>query len=283
MDNKEFGLVAAQQLLKLQDLHYGFWEDGEEPSIQGIEKAQKRYTSFLCEHIKEAINDNKKCKVLDIGCGIGTTTAELLKMGYKIDGLVPSQWMAKLARKNVQDYKDETKGNIFECNFEDFPIAKLAEKYQAVFFSESYQYVDMQKGFDVLELILSKEGTIIIFDFFRKDGIEGKSPMGGGHSIGEFYELVKKNQYTIHNELDLTLNLSPNLKLVNEVLTDRIIPFGRTLDQFLSTRYKKTFKCLKFFFRKRLKKIKYKYSSDRNEESFKKYKTYRLFILRKSV
>ena len=26
MDSREFGLVAVQQLLKIQDIHYGFWE-----------------------------------------------------------------------------------------------------------------------------------------------------------------------------------------------------------------------------------------------------------------
>ena len=26
MDSKEFGLVAAQQLFQVEDLHYGFWD-----------------------------------------------------------------------------------------------------------------------------------------------------------------------------------------------------------------------------------------------------------------
>ena len=39
MDSKEFGLVAAQQLFKIDDIHYGFWKDGEnQKRVWKIEK-----------------------------------------------------------------------------------------------------------------------------------------------------------------------------------------------------------------------------------------------------
>ena len=65
MDSKEFGLVAAQQLFKIESLHYGFWENSETASIGGIVKAGEKHTSFLCEYIKEAVGDDKKAKILD--------------------------------------------------------------------------------------------------------------------------------------------------------------------------------------------------------------------------
>ncbi|MEE8365911.1 MAG: class I SAM-dependent methyltransferase [Gammaproteobacteria bacterium] len=282
MDSKEFGLVAAQQLFQIQDLHYGFWEEGEIPSIKNFLEAQNKHTLFLFKYIEEAINADKKCKLLDIGCGIGITTAKLLEMGYRVDGLVPSSWMAKQARKNTQQYKDKTRGEIYECSFEDFPTSHLSEKYTLAFFSESFQYVNMQKAFDILNLILSKAGTVIIFDFFARDEVTGESPLGGGHSIGQFYETVKRNGYTIHTDLDVTENLSPNLTLVNDILVNRVIPFSNTLDAFLSTRFKLLYKLLKYMFRRKLEKIKYKYSQSRNEENFRKFKTYRLFVLKRT-
>ena len=281
MDSKEFGLVAAQQLFQVQDLHYGFWKEGGIPSVKNFFEAQNKHTLFLFKYIEEAINADKKCKILDIGCGIGITTKKLLKLGYRVDGLVPSSWMAQKARKNTQPYKDKTRGEIYECNLEDFPIAYLSEKYRNVFFSESFQYVNMQKAFDIFNLILSETGTVIIFDFFKRDGVTGKSPMGGGHSIGKFYETVKRNGYTIHTDLDVTKNLSPNLKLLNDILVNRAIPFSKTLDAFLSSRYKVLYRLLKYTFRKKLGKMNYKYSQRRNEENFQKFKTYRLFVLKK--
>ena len=59
MDSKEFGLVAAQQLFQVQDLHYGFWEEGEIPSIANIHEAQDNHTLFLFKYIEEAINSFK--------------------------------------------------------------------------------------------------------------------------------------------------------------------------------------------------------------------------------
>ncbi len=282
MNSKEFGLVASQQLFQIQDLHYGFWEDGEAPSAMKFPEAQSKYTSFLCKYIEEAIGTGENCRVLDIGCGIGVTTCKLLEMGYRIDGLVPSNWMARQAREKIQQVEGGENCKIYECNFEDFPTSDLNEKYQLAFFSESYQYVNMQKAFDILNLITPENGTVIIFAFFKKDGVSGKSPLGGGHSIGQFYDTVEKNGYKIHTDLDVTDNLSPNMKLVNDILVERIIPFSETLDAFFSARYYRLYKIFKFLFRKRLEKIKFKYSQGRNEESFQEFKTYRLLVLKRS-
>jgi len=282
MDSKEFGLVAAQQLFQLQDLHYGFWEEREIPSIKNFFEAQNKYTLFLFKYIEEAINADKKCKILDIGCGVGIATKKLLEIGYRVDGLVPSSWMAQQARKNTQQYKDKTNGEIYECNLEDFPTSYLSEKYSLAFFSESFQYVNMHEAFKMLNLILLKSGTVIIFDFFKRDETTGKSPIGGGHSISKFYDIVEKTGYTIYTDLDVTEHLSPNISLANEILVNRILPFSITLDAFLSTRYKFLYKLLKYIFKRKLEKMKSKYSSNRNEENFKKFKTYRLLVLKRT-
>src|SRR5210317_597563 len=121
MDSKEFGLVAAQQLFQIQDLHYGFWDKGEIPTTGKLIEAQERYTQFLARYVEGAVNEDKNCKILDIGCGIGITTRKFLDMGYRVDALVPSAWMAQKARENVAQFADKTRGNVFQCGLEDFP------------------------------------------------------------------------------------------------------------------------------------------------------------------
>ena len=133
------------------------------------------------------IENKNQSKVLDIGCGIGTITKKLLDKGYKVDGLVPYPWMAKYASNITSKYKSQDRGRIYKCKIEDFPIKEIEQKYQLVFFSESFQYVNMKLTFNVLEKILKKHSTIIIFDFFKKSNIEGTSPLGGGHSLNLFY------------------------------------------------------------------------------------------------
>ena len=281
MDSKEFGLVAAQQLFQIEDLHYGYWDNPETANLSNWKEAQARHTNYLFDYIKNHIEDKNNHKILDIGCGVGLTTKKLLENNFRVDGLVPYNWMAKYAEELVSKYKTNNNAQIYECKFEDFPIDDNMEKYHLAFFSESYQYVKMEQSFKVLDTILNTNGTVIIFDFFRKDNIEGKSPLGGGHSIGKFYKLCKDYNYSIEHDIDVSKNLGPNLRIVNDMLKDRIIPFMHTFDTFMLNRNKHVYKLIKWFLKKRIKKLRFKYSEKRNEKNFLKFKTYRLIVLKK--
>ena len=81
MDSKEFGLVAAQQLFKIEDIHYGFWEDGENATLGNWKQAQEAHTEFLFKHIFKHIESKQTSHILDIGCGVGFTTKKLLELG----------------------------------------------------------------------------------------------------------------------------------------------------------------------------------------------------------
>ena len=141
----------------------------------------------------------------------------------------------------------------------------------------------MKSTFNVLEKILKKHSTIIIFDFFKKDNIEGISPLGGGHSLNLFYNIIKNFNYEIKEDINITDNLSPNLKIINEIIVERLIPFSNTFDKFMFTRHKSIYRIIKWLLRKRINKIKFKYSNERNEDNFKKFKTYRLIVLKKDI
>jgi len=281
MDSKEFGLVAAQQLFQIEDIHYGYWDKSETASLNNWKIAQERHTNFLFQYIDKFIEDKNQSKVLDIGCGVGANLKKLLQKGFNVDGLVPSPWMSKYASEIISKYKTCDRGKIYECKFEDFPIQEIDQKYNLVFFSESFQYVNMESTFNILETLLDKHGVIIIFDFFKKDNIQGASPLGGGHSLNHFFKMIKNFNYDIKYDLDVTDNLSPNLKLVNEVIVKRLIPFSNTFDKFMYTRHKNIYRIIKWLLRNKIKKIKFKYSNDRNEENFKKFKSYRLIVLQK--
>ena len=282
MDSKEFGLVAAQQLFHVEDIHYGFWEKDEIATLNNFKEAQKKHTKFLFQFIDNYIENKNQSKLLDVGCGVGVTIKTLLNKGFKVDGLVPYPWMAKYASNITSKYKSQDKGRIYKCKIEDFPIKEITQKYQLVFFSESFQYVNMKLAFNVLEKILKKDGTIIIFDFFKKDNIEGISPLGGGHSLNLFYKIIKNFNYKIKEDIDVTDNLSPNLKIINEIMVERLIPFSNTFDKFMLTRHKSIYRIIKWLLRKTINKIKFKYSN-RNENNFKKFKSYRLIVLKKDI
>ena len=52
MDSKEFGLVAAQQLFQVEDLHYGFWDEDQFASLSNWKQAQEKHTQFLFKYIE---------------------------------------------------------------------------------------------------------------------------------------------------------------------------------------------------------------------------------------
>jgi hypothetical protein len=47
MGSRELGLVLAQQLLDVEDLHYGLWEGDLELSLGNLVQAQQRYSEML--------------------------------------------------------------------------------------------------------------------------------------------------------------------------------------------------------------------------------------------
>ncbi|MEM7210105.1 MAG: class I SAM-dependent methyltransferase [Pseudomonadota bacterium] len=282
MDSKHFGLVAAQQLFQVEDLHYGFWDAGESPTLGKFLQAQTRHTEFLFQYLESAVGERANAKILDSGCGVGVVAQKLLANGYRVDALVPSDWMAQQARERAAQFADDGRGAVFECRFEDYPLDALKEKYAVVYFSESFQYVGLKSAFTVLNQLLDENGKVVIFDFFKKDGVPGKSPLGGGHSMEKFYTTVAEFGYDITVDEDVTENLSPNLQLIHDVLVQRVVPFSQTLARFLSTRYPKTYRIFRFLLRKRLDKLAFKYSEKRNEENFKKYKSYRMIVLQRA-
>ncbi len=270
MESKEMGLLLAQKLLKLDDLHYGYWDEGLEVNIQNLYRAQARYSDILFGHIGK-LTKNKSATILDVGCGVGENIRKLTDMGYTPDGLVPSDWM-------IEQCKLKTDRPIYPCMFEDFPDAD--KKYDLVFFSESFQYVNMDKSFALLQKMLNADGKVLLLDFFARDDIEGRSALGGGHSMAKFYQAVERNGFRIIEEQDITQYVSPNLKLVHEILGERVIPSLQILDEFLSTKSKFFYGGIfKMLFRKKLAKLRFKYGASRNAENFEKYKIYKIISL----
>ena len=286
MDSKELGLVVPQQLLGLQDLHYGFWDKNSKPAIEDFVKAQRRYSDFILAAIKESA-DSSSAKILDVGCGTGAMIYELTKAGYNVDGVIPSAFFKEKIEQRLQDAGISNKSTIYNCTFENFPEKERLNQYHLIFFSESFQYISMKKSLPILKSLLTERGKIVICDFFKTihhgDGCPGDKSMGGGHRLNEFYEMVKDN-FKIIKDIDITENVSPNLELLNDILMNRINPAIQYIDIFLAGKYRFIYRFLKFCFRKKLKKLNYKYFSGyRNKETFERYKTYHLLIFENQV
>ena len=111
---------------------------------------------FLTKKFIEHLSPKKDGIYLDIGCGTGNYTIELVKGGLRFIGIDPSEKMLEKARlKNSKvDWKTGTVENIaLPDNSVDGIIASLTV----------HHWSDLQQGFSELHRVLKPQGTIVIF------------------------------------------------------------------------------------------------------------------------
>ncbi len=280
MHSRELGLVLAQQILGVDDLHYGLWDADLELNLTNIGIAQQRYTDFLLATLPPA--QPGPVRVLDIGCGTGHILGQLLDRGYRADGVIPAPNLAKLVRQRLEQ-RPGNQSRLFECRFEDFPAEQHAQHYDVALFSESFQYISMDASFALLQKIVKPGGLLVICDFFKTehhgDHGAGDKSFGGGHKLTDFYTKIKTTRFVPLRDEDITRRVSPNLDLLNDFLLNTIKPVGLSLDRYLSSNYPKLSWIAQKLLRKKLAKANYKYfSGHRSKETFERYKTYHLMV-----
>ena len=275
--SRTVGLVLLQQLLRLDELHYGLWDEGLAPTLANLPLAQRRYTEFLLAALRELAPPPRR--VLDVGCGSGALLVDLRALGYDAEGVSPAPELIRLARPR----QDEVR--IFEYRFEDFPPAERSAHYDVLVFSESFQYVALPAALERAQALLRPGGHLLVCDFFRSaahgDGGPGDGTMGGGHPIAAFYEAMSRTRFTIVRDEDLTARIAPTLAIADEILMRRLLPASETLARYLAERHPWLYRALRLVVGRKLDKLRRKYfSGHRTPQTFARYKTYRLIAAR---
>lgn len=172
-------------------LHYGLWEPGERPTVPQLRRAQERYVDRLLALIPPAPR-----RVLDIGGGTGEMAKLLISKGYTVEMITPSPLQAEIGREKLG-----TGGRVHETKFEDF---EGTGPYDVCLFSESFQYVKLEKSLDKLKAILAPGGRVVIADCFRSDAYKGDRQPGGGHRHSEFLKQIAAYGFEIAQDNDVT-------------------------------------------------------------------------------
>jgi SAM-dependent methyltransferase len=272
METKKLGLDIQANLFKFffdsEYLHYGYWTPGLEVKATNFRQAQENYARLLMEHIPPGTRS-----ILEIGCGTGKMAEDLIRQGYEVTCVSPPGPLTDRAIKRLNG-----KGTVHAMRFEDFTTE---EKFDLCLFSESYQYIDMRTSFAQCGKFLKPGGWILLCDFFRTEA-EGTSPLGGGHRLTEFYDIQKQQPFEIVKDLDITDPIAPTMTLINNLTMDVVYPAILMVGELIKSRHPWVFRFLMWKFRKKIEKNRIKhFTGQRNPENFKKYKSYRLILLRK--
>jgi len=265
----EIGSICGKYFLKLDHLHYGYWTDGLEVDIANVHIAQENYADFLISHIPE---DAKK--ILDVGCGTGQIAKKLIVMGYKVDCVTPSHFLAGQTRELLGN-----SSHIFEGSYEQL---QTENRYDVILFSESFQYIDIEEGLRKTVNFLNPDGYILICDFFRKK-ILGKSNISGGHLLEMFHNIVSEYPLRLIKDMDITEETSPSMDVLNDMFKKAVHPTVILTQQLLENRYPFASKVIKWTYRKKIRKINKKYfNGEKTGENFKKFKSYQLLLYKKT-
>jgi cyclopropane fatty-acyl-phospholipid synthase-like methyltransferase len=261
----ELGLLVYKFFLKTEYLHYGYFIDGLGADVTNLKKAQENYAELLFSHIPEGVKT-----ILDVGCGSGKTAEQLVTKGYKVDCVSPGQILTTYAREMLGE-----KVEFYQCLFEDI---KTDKKYDLVLFSESFQYIPMEKSISGALDLLNPQGYIMASDFFKTDP-EGKSKLGGGHDYNQWMKIRDSFPVKTLVEKDITAETSLTIDIVNQLNKEVLKPVWTSGWALAEDRFPAIIKIIRKIYKKKLTKMENKhFTGQRNGEMFRKYKKYMFYL-----
>tara|TARA_B100000700_G_scaffold331803_1_gene469091 strand:+ start:6248 stop:7096 length:849 start_codon:yes stop_codon:yes gene_type:complete len=261
----EIGLLLAKFFLDSEDLHFGYWPDGSKTDFLTFPEAQSRHSNLIFENIPDEVNS-----ILDVGAGSGELARKLSEKGYKVDCVSPSSFLSDSIESKLP-----SESKLFRTTLENL---ETDNRYDLILFSESFQYIKLEKGIEQIARYLKRDSYLLICDFFQLPQKES-SPLRGGKKLDKFFATIEKYSFQLIKDIDITSETSPTIEILDNFLTKFLKPTTTLSAKYLSSNYPMIYRLLKWKMYSRFDKIKRVYLSNKiTKESYMKHKSYRLFL-----
>ncbi|MEE3121052.1 MAG: class I SAM-dependent methyltransferase [SAR324 cluster bacterium] len=271
----DIGLAFAKHVYKTDYLHYGIWPEGLKVEPSNVLQAQTNYADLLLKNIPEGVES-----ILDVGCGSGKFTEQLLDAGYRVEAVSPSPHLSEIVLSRIGK-----RAKLHQSRYEDL---NLDSRFDLILFSESFQYLNLEEAFVQTRKYLNPGGFMLICDFFNREqapegsnpfGLDEKSPISGGHGIKRFLEIVEGQPFRKLEDQDITAETAPSLDIMRDLIQEVIRPSWNAVAYYMGSNYPKFTAFFSYFFRKKINQAHRKYfSGNTSGAQFFRFKTYRLFL-----
>jgi ubiquinone/menaquinone biosynthesis C-methylase UbiE len=121
------------------------------------DRVRPKYVQELLDRVVEIAAIPIAGKILEVGCGPGTATISLAKMGFSMVALEPSLVACEIARKNSSFYPNV---EIINSNFEEWE--PMDRSFDAVVAATSWHWVAPGSKHLKAASVLSKGGSLVL-------------------------------------------------------------------------------------------------------------------------
>lgn len=199
------------EVLGLEHLHYGLWDEGEALTLENMKVAQQRFEDLVVGTIS-ADKPVGETRILDVGCGTGSLSRRLIAEGYQVEGLSPD-------RTQMENFTSTLGVPFHHARFENF---EPSESYDVLIFSESCQYVKPEGLIKKAARCLRPGGQIVICDYFTLESATGRLAKSG-HELSGFKATMEVAGYVLESETDITDRATPTLELAEDFVRRGLI------------------------------------------------------------
>jgi SAM-dependent methyltransferase len=128
---------------------------------QAYDRHRPTYPDALLDHVCEVAALGVGDRVLEIGCGTGQLTRELLARGLRVSAIEPGGRLIALARQNLGDMGDV---EFVNARLEDAPLPR--KRFRAVFSASAIHWIDPDLGWGKAAEALVPGGTLALVQYF---------------------------------------------------------------------------------------------------------------------